>query len=513
MKSYDIIIVGTGVGGGTLAYALRDSGAKILLLERGDYLPQEDDNWSVRAVFNEAKYKPKETWQDAEGKPFKPGVHYYVGGNTKVYGAALPRLRKKDFENLEHEGGTSPAWPIRYDDLEPYYTFAEKIYRVHGEVGSDPTDPPREGPFPYPAVRHEPAIEALASKLRAQGLHPYYLPMGIDVRESGKCVRCKTCDGFPCKVDAKSDVEICCIEPALESPNVTLWTNSHVKRLITEDSGKKVKSVEVQRDGQTIEVKSERFVVACGASNSAALFFRSANSSHPKGLANKNDLLGRNYMVHNNTALMAVNPLQKNPTVFQKTMAVNDFYFKAPDFPYPLGNIQLLGKLQEGMLAAAKPYIPKSVLSAMSNRSVDWWVMSEDLPDPNNRVMVDSQGNIRVYWKPNNNVAHQKLTEKAKAMMRQAGYPIVVAERMGIATNSHQCGTMRFGNDPATSVLDPFCKTHEVDNLYVVDSSFFPSSAAVNPALTIAAQALRVADHLIEEKGGRRQEKTISSPS
>jgi choline dehydrogenase-like flavoprotein len=330
--------------------------------------------------------------------------------------------------------------------------------------------------------------------------------MGIDVREGGKCVRCKTCDGFPCKVDAKSDVEICCIEPALKSPNVTLWTNSHVKRLITEDSGKKIKSVEIERNGQVLEVKAERFVVACGASNSAALFFRSANSSHPNGLANKNDMLGRNYMVHNNTALMAVNPLQKNPTLFQKTMAVNDFYFKAPDFPYPLGNIQLLGKLQEGMLAAAKPLIPKSVLAAMSNRSVDWWVMSEDLPDPNNRVRLDGQGNIQVHWKPNNNVAHQKLTEKAKQMMRQAGYPIVVTERMGIATNSHQCGTMRFGEDPATSVLDPFCKTHEIDNLYVVDSSFFPSAAAVNPALTIAAQVLRVAEHLIQGEGGRRKE-------
>lgn len=502
---YDIIIIGTGAGGGTLAYALKDSGAKILLLERGDFLPQEEENWQVESVFKENRYKPEEMWYSHTGQAFKPGVHYYVGGNTKVYGAALPRFRKEDFEALEHEGGTSPAWPISYEDLEPYYAVAEKLYRVHGKAGEDPTEPPRSTDFPFPAVPHEPYIANLMTKLKAQGHHPFAYPMGIDLREGGKCIRCKTCDGFPCKILAKSDADTCVIRPALESPNMTLWTKTFVKRLLTTPDGKHIEGVEIEREGQNQIVKADKVISACGTVNSTALLLRSANSTHPNGLANKTGLVGRNYMVHNNTAMMAVNPLLPNPTVFQKTMAINDFYFEGPDFKYPMGNLQLLGKLQAGMLAAAKPFMPKSVLQMMANRSVDWWIMSEDLPDPENRVTLRSDGRIVVHWQANNLVAHQKLIGAAKTMMREALYPIVFIERMGIATNSHQCGTIRFGNDPTTSVLDPYCKSWEVDNLYVVDGSFFPSSAAMNPALTIAAQALRVAEHLRKEGGTSNQ--------
>ncbi len=496
MESYDLIIVGTGAGGGTLAYALAGSGMRILLIERGDYLPQEPQNWQPRVVFDERRYKPDETWYGQDGKPFHPGVHYFVGGNTKVYGAALPRLRREDFEAIEHEGGTSPAWPIRYEELEPYYNRAETIYRVHGVSGEDPTEPPRSCPFPFPAVEHEPAIGELASRLRVNGLHPFHLPMGIDVREGGSCILCKTCDGFPCQLLAKSEADVCCVRPALESPNVTLWTRTKALRLLTDTSGKLVTGVEVEKDGAKQTVTAERYVVSCGAANSALLLLRSANSAHPNGIANGSGLVGRNYMVHNNTALMAVDPRHRNPTTFQKSMAVNDFYLKGPDFAYPMGNLQLLGKLQAGMLTAAVPLVPRPVLQGMADRSVDWWVMSEDLPDPENRVTLGSDGKVVVRWKPNNRVAHEKLISTARKMMQDAGYPFVAVQRMGIDTNSHQCGTIRVSTDPASSVLDPYCHTHEVDNLYVMDSSFFPSSAAMNPALTIAAQALRVAEYL-----------------
>jgi choline dehydrogenase-like flavoprotein len=321
--------------------------------------------------------------------------------------------------------------------------------------------------------------------------------MGIDLQENGRCIRCKTCDGFPCQELAKSDTDVCCVRPALESPDVTLLTRTYARRLLTDESGRRVVAIKLERDGERIEVRADRFVVSCGATNSAALLMRSANDAHPNGLANSSDLVGRNYMVHNNTALMALKPISTNPTVFQKTMAVNDFYFKGPDWPYPMGNLQLLGKLQAGMLTVARPGVPRSILQTMANRSVDWWVMSEDLPDPQNRITLDSKGQIRVHWHPNNRAAHKKLVETARTMMREAGYPSVLTEAMGIETNSHQCGTMRFGDDPANAVLDPFCRTYDVDNLYVVDSGFFPSSAAVNPALTIAAQTLRVADHLM----------------
>ena len=495
---YDFIIMGTGMGGGTLAYALRESGARILLIERGDFLPQEPQNWQVSAVFDEARYKPAENWIDAStGAAFKPGVHYYVGGNTKVYGAALPRFRQEDFDAIEHEGGASPAWPINYNDLEPYYTLAERLFFVHGRGGVDPTDPPRSRPYPYPEVPHEPAVSELSDKLKAQGLNPYPLPMAIDLREGGRCIRCQTCDGFPCQVHAKGDAEICCVRPALAGGDVELWTRSRARRILTDGGGRRAIAVELERDGEEMTVAGDSIIVACGAVNSALLLLDSATERHPDGLGNASGLLGRNYMMHNNSALTAIAPHKANPTVFQKTMAVNDYYFGDADFRWPMGNLQLLGKLQAGMLSAAKPYVPKSLLSAMARRSIDWWVMSEDLPDAENRVARGSDGSVQMRWKPNNRVAHQQLLKRAKHMMRAAGYPLVFTETLGIDTNSHQCGTARFGTDPATSVLDPFCKTHDIDNLYLVDASFFPSSTATNPALTICAQALRVADHLL----------------
>lgn len=500
---YDILIIGTGMGGGTLAYALRNSGRRILLLERGDYLPQEPQNWSPEAVFDQKRYKPREIWLDAVGKPFHPGVHYFVGGNTKVYGAALQRLRHADFGVIEHEGGISPAWPISYEDLEPYYEQVERIYAVHGQPGEDPTEPPRSSPFPFPPLPHEPYIAELAERLRQQGLHPYHLPLGVDRRPGGRCIRCKTCDGFPCQVLAKSDADVCCIRPALESPTVELWTNTYAHRLLTDPNGRHVTTVEVEREGQIFEVHAEMVIVSCGAANSAALLLRSANERFPKGLGNSSDLIGRNYMVHNNTAIMAVHPTHRNTAVFQKTLAVNDFYLRGSEWPYPMGNVQLLGKLQPGMLTAEQPLVPRRVLREIADRSVDWWVMSEDLPDRENRVMLAADGSIRVHWRPNNLVAHKKLLVEARTMLRRAGYPIILTQRMGIETNSHQCGTLRFGTDPASSVLDPWCRVHDLENLYVVDASFFPSSTATNPALTIAAQALRVADHLLGMTGDR----------
>jgi choline dehydrogenase-like flavoprotein len=507
MEAWDLVIIGTGMGGGTLAYELRESGLRMLLLERGDYLPCEPENWSPEAVFREKRYKPKEQWFDKTGRPFAPGVHYFVGGNTKVYGAALPRFRREDFEVLEHDGGVSPAWPASYDEFEPYYCRAEQMLLAHGQTGDDPTEPPHSQPYPFPPVPHEPYIERLKNTLQEQGLHPFFLPLGIDLRLNGKCIRCKTCDGFPCQVNAKADADLCCVRPALEHDNVKLMTRARVHRLLTDGSGKRVTAAEVDHDGESIRIGADTFVVACGAVNSAALLLRSASDRHPNGLANSSDMVGRNYMVHNNTALMAVDPFRKNPTTFQKTMAVNDFYFRGEaGWHFPLGNLQLLGKLQAGMLTANKPYVPKLILREMANRSIDWWVMSEDLPDPESRVILGTGGRIEVIYRPNNLAAHDRLIRAATRMLKAAGYPIVLVERMGIETNSHQCGTVKFGTDPAKSVLDPFCRSHDVPNLFVVDASFFPSSAAVNPALTIAAQALRVADHILGRKPSQKSD-------
>lgn len=496
----DVVIIGTGMGGGTLAWALRDCGARVLLLERGDFLPSEPENWSPDAVFVQNRYKAPETWRDASGGWFSPGVHYFVGGNTKVFGAAFPRLRLADFDEIVHEGGVSPAWPISYADLAPYYDRAEALYQVHGSAGSDPTDPPRDTPFPYPPMPADSYMEDLAGRIRAQGLHPAHLPVGLDYQPGGACIRCKTCDAFPCRVYAKGDADVRAVRPALQSATVELWTKARVLRVLSDASGERVVGVDVQRGDDRLIVEADYVVVAAGAVNSAALLLRSATDQQPQGLGNSSGLLGRNYMVHNNSVLVAIDPRRPNDTIFQKVIAINDFYSAGvdPAFPFPMGSLQPVGKLQGAMMRGAAPYAPDWALGLAARYSVDWWVMSEDLPDPENRVTLDADGNIVIHWKPNNLEAHRQLMLHAKAMLRRAGYPILLSRQMGIATNSHQCGTLRFGDDPATSVLDPLGRMHDLANCYVVDGSFFPSSTAVNPALTIAAQALRVGDHLRE---------------
>ena len=491
--STDIAVVGSGMGGGTLAYALRDRGAKILIVERGGYLPREPENWSPSAIFTDKRYRTTERFLDERGRSFRPSIYYAVGGNSKVYGAALPRLRREDFGVLDTEDGVSPAWPVSYEELEPYYAEAERLFRVHGTAGADPTEPPRSTPFPFPAVPHEPVIAEIAESFERQGLHPFPLPLGIDLRDGGTCIRCKTCDGFPCQVLAKSDAEVCVTQPALESPNVSIMTGARVVALRTDPTGRRITGLEIDHDGQRRTVTADTYVLAAGAINSAALLLRSASDHHRAGVANSSGLVGRNYMAHVKSALMAIRP-KTNGTVFQKTLAVNDWYFGDATSRLPMGNAQLLGKLQAGMLAASLPLVPRQVLAEVAGRSVDWYLMTEDLPDPENRVSLDSSGRVILRWRPNNVRGHKRLIRAMTKAMRRAGYPLIQTRRLGLDATAHQCGTLRFGYDPATSVLDPLCRSHDVANLFVMDSSFMPSSSGQNPALTVAAQALRVAD-------------------
>jgi len=506
---FDIIIIGTGAGGGTLAYHLAPSGKRILLLERGGYLPREKDNWDSRAVFVDNKYKAQVMWQDKGGKTFHPGIHYYVGGNTKVYGAALLRFRKEDFGEVRHHGGLSPAWPISFADLEPYYTKAEHLYHVHGEHGIDPTEPPASVPYPYPPVRHEQRIQELYEDLRRLGYHPFSVPLGLrldeDHPERSACIKCNTCDGYPCLVNAKSDAQITCVDPALAHSNVTLLTHAYVTRLETSPSGREVTKIHVEHDGSPEEYSADIIVVSCGAINSAALLLRSANATHPKGLANSSDVVGRHYMCHNNSALLALST-RPNPTSFQKTLGLNDFYFRANDWDYPLGHLQMLGKSDlEQLRSGAPTFAPGMALDAMAKHSIDFWLTSEDLPDTNNRVTLDSKGEIILHYTENNLEGHKRLIAKLKELLNEIGCEhhlvpssMYLGKKIPLAGTAHQNGTIRFGHDPKTSVLDMNCKAHDLDNLYVVDGSFFVSSTAVNPSLTIMANALRVGDLLKE---------------
>jgi len=519
-QHFDVIIIGSGAGGGTLAYSLAPTGKKILILERGGYVRREKANWDSRAVNVEAKYQTKEQWRDKNGNPLHPHTNYYVGGNTKFYGAALFRLRREDFGEIRHFGGLSPSWPISYDDLEPYYLQAERLYHVHGQRGEDPTEAQASGPYPHPPISHEPRIQQLSEDFARQGLQPFHTPLGLQIDEAhpvaSKCIRCDTCDGYPCLVDAKSDAQVVCVDPALRFPNVSLMTDSYVERLETSASGHEVSRVIVRQNGNKIALSAGVVVVSCGAINSAALLLRSANDKHPRGLANSSDMVGRHYMGHVNSVMLALSKCP-NPTLYQKTLAVNDFYFGSKDWQYPMGHFSFVAKLDGVALSAGAPAIaPGWTLDLMAKHSLSFWLTSEDLPDPNNRVTLDREGNIVLSYTPNNQEAHHRLLAKLKELLnRQTACGVhghechqglfarnlFLGDQIPLAGVAHQNGTIRFGTDPKTSALDIHCKAHDLDNLYVVDGSFFPSSAAVNPALTIMANALRVGDHLKQRLG------------
>ena len=497
-ERFDIIIIGSGAGGGTIGHALAASPARILVLERGDVVPQEAENWDPEAVWKHLRYRTTERWLDRRGQEFQPYTHYCVGGNTKFWGSVLYRLRREDFQAVEHADGVSPAWPVDYETMAPFYERAEHLYHVRGQHGVDPTEPLR-GPYPYPPVPHAPGMVTIVEQLRSLRLHPSALPLGLlRPGEPGGCVLCDTCNSFPCKIHAKSDAEVCCVHDALQRPNVSLWANAFARRLLTDPSGGKVEAVEVERNGESCRVEAPLVIVSCGAVNSAALLLRSANPQHPDGLANSSGLVGRRYMGHLATMMQGFHPFRRNETVFQKTVGVNDFYLRGPDGGHPLGQIQSQGRTHGVMARTVAPWMPLWAYDAWVARGVDWLAMSEDLPREDNRVTLDPDGRIRLRYQPNNVAPHDQLVKQMRRILRQIGFWVVMAHSHRDRNTTHQCGTVCFGTDPTSSVLDPFCRAHDVENLFVVDASFFPSSAAVNPGLTIVAQALRVADHISE---------------
>ncbi len=588
---YDAIIIGTGAGGGPLALKLAQAGKRILILERGPFLPQEKLNWSTSAVFLQNRYHTRETWHDKDGKDLHPQQAYFVGGQTKVYGAAMFRMRSEDFGVIQHRGGISPAWPITYADLEPFYTQAEELFHVHGDLGTapsvpggygsswDPTEPFHSKPYPYPAFSNEPRMAAIEAAVRDCGIHTFPIPLGLKRDEANpeasKCIRCDTCDGYPCLVHAKSDADINCIRQILRLPNVTLMTNTRVIRLLTNASGSEVTEVEVEHSGQQLHepgsqtpekgiarYQANLFCLCAGAINSAVVLLASANDQHPTGLANGSDQVGRNFMYHQADAILALST-QSNADSYTKTWGTNDFYLDSGDasYPYPLGQIQPIGSFHHEMMKGdAPPLTPGFILEKMKQHAVPWWLTTEDLPDPNNRVTLEnatpstsnllssrseaegpasvlaslltptpslagphpadtdptgagnqnttvsvaSPGRIRLSYTPNNVESFERLKDRWLEVLKKAGHadtsiPLhaYFKKRIPLEGVGHQNGTCRMGADPATSVLDPRCKAHQLANLYVVDASCFPSASAVNPSLTIVANALRVADHLL----------------
>lgn len=492
--SPDVIVIGSGAGGGTLTKRLSEFGINVLLLERGSSLPREIDNWSVEQVFKKKKYSPFEMWLTRTGEKFRPSTWYNIGGSTKFFGTVMTRLRAKDFDEVAHAEGVSPAWPFRYCELEPYYCQAERLYGVHGDPTDDPTEPYRSAPLPYGPVGSEPFIAEVTAKLRRKGLKPFPLPVAVDLHPGGKCIRCGTCDGFPCATGGKNDAETRCVEPALRSGFVTLWNNTLVRKLILSGDGRRVDAVEIMHEGTVKQVRAKVVVLSAGAVNSSAILLRSACAAMPNGVANSSGQVGRNYMTHNLTTMMAISPKQ-NPTRFQKTLALNDFYDGDGHFNYPMGNIQTLGKLQSGMLVAGAKYLPTFVGRELTKRSLDLLVTSEDLPEESNRVTLEGE-HVRISVEANNLAGHHRLNKRLRSILRSIGFPVVLSKTLPVNFTAAQCGTIRMGSDPKKAPLNEYCRTFDHENLFVVDASFFPSSGAVNPALTIAAQALRVAEHI-----------------
>jgi len=557
---YDAIIIGTGAGGGTLALHLAQAGKNILILERGPFMPQEKLNWDTQAVFLDNRYHTRETWQDKDGKDLHPQQSYFVGGQTKVYGAAMFRMRAEDFGIIHHQGGISPAWPISYADLEPYYTQAEELFHVHGDLGAapavpggfgssfDPTEPFHSKKYPYPPLANEPRMQSIEDDVRKLGVNTFPIPLGLKRNESdplaSKCIRCDTCDGYPCLVHAKSDADINCIRQIM---------------LLTNATGTAVTAVEVLHSGpgkpyssepsptastQTATYTAGIFAVCAGAINSAVILLASANDKHPTGLANSSDQVGRNFMYHQADALLAIST-ETNYDSYTKTWGTNDFYFKDtdPTYPYPLGQVQPVGSFHfEMMKGDAPPLTPGFVLETMKQHAVPWWLTTEDLPDPTNRVTlhnttpnsaeslepgvvgahpsgdtgrtnqsdpvtVNAPHRIQLSYTPNNVESFNRLKDRWVDVLKRAGHATThvplhayFKKRIPLEGVGHQNGTCRMGHDPTTSVLNAHCKAHDLDNLYVVDASCFASASAVNPSLTIIANAIRISNHLLNER-------------
>ncbi|HTL89214.1 MAG TPA: GMC family oxidoreductase [Leptolyngbya sp.] len=490
---YDVIIVGTGAGGGTLARKLAPTGKKILVLERGGFLGKESSQVKDTELFNKEQFHAPEQWYDENGEPFYPQTNYAVGGNTKIYSSVLMRMRDRDFETVQHQNGISPEWAVKYAEFEPYYTEAEKLYQVHGKSGDDPTEPPHSEDYPFSPIEHEAHIQTVCDGLSKQGLHPAYLPLGLNDR-------------------GRTDSEDTGIVPALQHENVTLKTLAHVVCLHTNPSGTAIKAVQAKIGEQSYLFLGDIIVLSCGAINSAALLLRSQNERYPNGIANGSDQVGRNLMKQQLSVVVQL-MTDTNSGLFSRTVSINDFYWGDSDFAYPMGHVQNSGGILQDVLFTEAPpvlsaisrLLPQFGVRQLATRSLGWWLQTEDLPNPSNRVRFVGD-RLHLDFTPSNAEAHDRLVYRWTDVLKkvEALQPSVFnrvahpRSDMPVQVVAHQCGTCRFGEDPQTSVLDLNCRAHEVDNLYVVDSSFFPSSASVSPALTVMANALRVGDHLID---------------
>jgi choline dehydrogenase-like flavoprotein len=470
-SSYDAVVIGTGVGGSTFAYALARRGLNVAVIERGDY------------------FKP-------EVKDLVPlHLHYFqdlpvIGGQTKSFGAAMYRFRESDFEPTEMENGVSPGWPITYAELEPYYCEAEKLFKVHGSSINDTTEPPRSQPWPHDPIPHQgPARELVERVTERAGFPVSHIPRAIDYDplNGGKCVLCRFCDAYYCPRDAKMDAELAALRPAVATGNVTLLTKTQCLRVLTTPDGKKVTGVVLRSDGGSEFTLNTPIVASgCGLRETPLLLWRSRTSQHPNGLANGSGALGRYWASHTQGWVFPMKLGVQAENFHQKTFAINSFYHSAPDWKYPMGVIQAAGSIEPIGMSRRYRYAAEWIIK----NSFQTFVMTEALPGPNTGYALSDDGAKLIGMPIKNKRTFAKLRRHAAKIFRAAGYTTFVPPMEG---NFHNVGTARMGADPATSVVDGNCKAHDVDGLYVIDSCVLPTSGALNTGLTIAAVALRAA--------------------
>jgi choline dehydrogenase-like flavoprotein len=498
----DVLIIGSGMGGACTAHALAPTGANITILEYGKQLPERLENRDERAIFQRGVFHPQERWYDVQGNPFVPGNYYYHGGNTKFYGAVLMRYRENDFLGVEHLEGHAPAWPFGYDELAPWYQLAEELFQVRGTLGEDPTEPQHERPYLHAPVPDEPAIAIVRERLKKVGLSPSSLPLGVDIKR-WLDVAPTTWDAFPDARSGKMDAETCALLPALKHQNVRLESGAEVLRLVTEANGRDIARVEYRQNGELKQMTAGTVVLAAGAVRSAKILLASGES----GLANRSGMVGRNFMNHNLTALLAFDPRFKNDSVYQKTFGLNDFYLNDRGSGPPLGHVQLFGRVSGAVLKGKLPRVPEFLLQKAANHIVGILLMSEDLPSPDSRIRLDGE-RLVLDWQRSNMKSHKMLRDRMDERLRAAGFPFTATRPFDRSTTSHQCGTIRIGDDPVTAPLDPYGRSFDHPNLFVSDASCLVTSAAVNPSLTVAALALRTADHIKRALGSATIEAT-----
>jgi choline dehydrogenase-like flavoprotein len=498
-QHYDVIVIGSGPAGATLVRQLCVAGLKVLLLERGQAMPLQDQNIADVNLFRKDRYHPGEQWFGSDGDPFSPQMVYALGGNSKIWGGVLERLREREFQGLSLQEGPTPDWELRYGDLAPWYEQAETLYRVHGRGGVDPSEPPRLGDFPHAPRPIEPFMEELRLGLQRQSLHPYDLPLSWS--ESAQ--------------DPSGDAERFGLDPLADQPGLSLRCGAAVAALHVSPSGHEVRGVEALIDGQSWLFQGHQVVLAAGAINSAVILLRSVNERHPRGLSNGSDQLGRNLMKPQLTSILQLAAVA-NSGRYGRSLACSDFLWGDRNVSFPLGMVQNGGGvLQDPLFAESPPVLslvtrlmPDFGLEQLASRSICWWAMSPVRPDAHNRVSLRSD-RVQITYQPNNREAHDRLVYRWIDVLKSleadpltqvvSSAPTHPRGEAPLSVMGYACGTCRMGSNPATSVVDLEGRSHEIANLSIADASILPGCPSVGPGLTLIALALRLADRLVRE--------------